>query len=741
MSSAAVARSGDASFWSVDADDYDQSPTLTDPELAACRSLHNKAKFRDYDTTDRIWRPIVDALDALDSIDIPGASCPAMRGSIHWTVLKYMGETGRSIWGWSREDWIAVVQRSNRNALHETPRQRHFTIAVGVMYGLFRDFEAFPEHFNSRIVAELLFGEAAARSEAEFRDAYERVGHVVRPDRRPEYHAKPYVYRLMTELRHPDLSRVTPEIVTRLSARHDRFGKHAAGIIKALVRLGYLSAPVRTRPKRKTWAERDLRLVGEEWAAECLRWHETSTLSRSSKNDIGSHVMRAWAWLAREHPDVKTPADWTVETCASFVAAVDKLETGDWDVGISSFRRKDAGRPLKPVTKAAWIWKLKKYFVDLQAWGRVPRRFDPYVHLRAPTAITRLVGPQPRHVDDAVWNKIVWAAANLEVGDLPRGTRYPIEYYRALAAVWTLTGRRSNEIIRLEVGCTRWQDEVITDRDGTEYPPRTTCLLDVPVSKTSTAKTIPVPGQVKSAVDAWEAVRPEQPKALDRKTNRMVDFLFSYGARRVGRRTVNGALIALLCEKAGVPTHDSRGKITSHRARHTLLTRLANGPKAMTPYELSSWATHKNLQSILHYAQPTQLLASYARAGGGAHMISVLVDHDAVASGAAAGGEPYTYYDLGAAGYCSHPKWVTCAHRMKCAGCFFNVPKESERSQLLEQRENLGRYLQDVSLTEDEQEALAGDVEVNGKRLDKLNDTPALDGRTPREISPGGPPP
>ena len=65
------------------------------------------------------------------------------------------------------------------------------------------------------------------------------------------------------------------------------------------------------------------------------------------------------------------------------------------------------------------------------------------------------------------------------------------------------------------------------------------CLLDVPVHKTGTAFTKPVDLIVGQAIEAWQALRPSQPKRLDRKTKEHVDMLFSVRAQPVAKDYIN----------------------------------------------------------------------------------------------------------------------------------------------------------------------------------------------------------
>ena len=119
--------------------------------------------------------------------------------------------------------------------------------------------------------------------------------------------------------------------------------------------------------------------------------------------------------------------------------------------------------------------------------------------------------------------------------------------------------------------------------------------------------------------------------------------------------------------------------------------------------------------------------------------IEVLLDRDAVASGAAAG-QPWQHYDLGH-GWCSYTFFEQCQHRMACARCDFYTPKGSTQAQLLEAKNNLQRVLAEIPLTDDEQAAVEDDREALAKLLNRLTDTPTPAGPTPRQIGTPPPPP
>jgi hypothetical protein len=209
------------------------------------------------------------------------------------------------------------------------------------------------------------------------------------------------------------------------------------------------------------------------------------------------------------------------------------------------------------------------------------------------------------------------------------------------------------------------------------------CLLDIPVHKTGTAFTKPVDPLLGQAIEAWQAIRPTQPKTVDRKTGEHVDMLFATRAHPVARNYINRTIIPALCRKAAVPDTDVRGRITSHRARSTIASQLYNAKEPMILFELQAWLGHRTPSTTQHYAKitPNTLAQAYSDAGYFARnvrTIEVLVDRDAVATGAAESGQPWQHYDLGH-GYCGYSFFEQCPHRMACPAAISTRRKTQPR--------------------------------------------------------------
>ncbi|MFE9782108.1 hypothetical protein ACFYPA_28585 [Streptomyces sp. NPDC005775] len=155
----------------------------------------------------------------------------------------------------------------------------------------------------------------------------------------------------------------------------------------------------------------------------------------------------------------------------------------------------------------------------------------------------------------------------------------------------------------------------------------------------------------------------------------------------------------------------------------------------MTLSELQEWLGRRTPEATAHYAKitPNTLARVYNDAdyfARNVRTIAVLVDRDEVASGAAASGEPWQYYDLGH-GWCTYSFLEQCEHRMACARCDFYTPKNRSRGQLLEAKDNLQKLLANIPLTEDEHTAVDDGQTALDQLLARLTDVP---GPTPRHL-------
>jgi hypothetical protein len=355
--------------------------------------------------------------------------------------------------------------------------------------------------------------------------------------------------------------------------------------------------------------------------------------------------------------------------------------------------------------------------------------------------VNNKIGPDPRVIDRPLWAKLIWAGQHLEVEGLP-STTYPLEMVRAVAAVWLFTALRSDEICRLRLGCIEWPATDITDPEtGKKVSKEQVCYLHIPANKTSPAFKKPVAPYVGKMLAVWEQLRPSQNLVLDRKSAEKVAYLFSLREQRMGKRYINHVLIPLLAAKANVPPLDQRGRVTSHRARATIATFLGNCENPMSLWQLMRWLGHRTETTTRNYvdADITKVAVKVAEGSflqQNLASIPVLIDNDAVMSGAASSEQPWKYFDLGH-GYCTLPEWAACRHRMTCAKCDFYQPKHATKMQLLEANGNLTRMLEFITLGEEERKLVEQGITLNQALLDRLADEPTPAGPTPRELQSG----
>lgn len=491
-----------------------------------------------------------------------------------------------------------------------------------------------------------------------------------------------------------------------------------------LFSLGILDSPLPHHLQIDTPVE-----SANEWEQWCRRWEATSTLTRASRQGIRNKLLQVGVWLRREHPEITSPAQWDRQTCLEFVAAVCVLHRGEWSTKPNETK---TDQPLMASTKRKQIDAMRKFFQDLHDWEWIPRRFNPDLSLTAPAYLHAQIGPNPRIIEDATWARLLQAVFDLTEADIQPdeashapGPHYPIQLVRAVAFVWVFGGLRVDEIRRLRVGCIQ---DIQPNTTSDEAQP--TVSIRIPANKTSGSFEKLISRFAAEAILAWEQLRPDAPPLLDRKTGEMVNFLFMYRGRRIGHNYLNKHLIPLLCVKASVPLTDTKGKITSHRARSTISNYLVTGEQAMTLLELKAWLGHSAITSTMHYVKPTltRVAKTYTDTDyfkRNLRLVDVLVDQDAVRNGAV---ENWLHYDLGH-GYCNNDFFVKCAHRMACARCSFYLPKESSQAQMLEAQTSLRRMMQEIELTDEEITAVEGDMAALDALLQSLVhiDTPDLE--------------
>jgi integrase len=524
--------------------------------------------------------------------------------------------------------------------------------------------------------------------------------------------------RRLLDITEEDFKRFTSQPMSAL------MGKAAVSLSAAL----YDMAVVTRRYTRTRVDNRGPQLVepevDAEWLAWKTRWRAMSLLSERTKVGRTSDIMIAGRWLKRYHPDIRAPQQWSFDLAAEYVRFVDQMKVGELLEHPRANLR--MGSPLSPNAKISLLRGIRGFFVELSEAELIPRAFNFERAFRPPRQVLRSRHRMPKPIDEGFWLKLRTAALSLSPEDLPISGKsglylYPFALVRALALTWVFSGCRSNEIERLCVGCVSLSHmPATTDRhSGKEYGAFDQYMLRVPVSKTMRGFVKPIESPMAEAILEWEKARPAQPLIADSTTKEMVHYLFSYRGKQVGSAVCNHVVIPLLRRKAGLPKGDSRGPITSHRARATLATRLYNARSGLTPVEIMNWLGHADFSSTQHYLEitPTALMRSFhatSKLSEAARYVGVLFDRQAQP------GAPSLLYDLGH-GWCTNEAFASCTHRMACAKCDFYRPDKELRARIEQQSERYVRFLQRLDLTEDERAAVAADEAAARKLVQNID--------------------
>ncbi|MEV5047950.1 tyrosine-type recombinase/integrase [Streptomyces griseoincarnatus] len=655
-------------------------------------------------------------------------------------ILDEVRVRGLSYRSWDEATWVEI-------SLTAGPARLHIA-ALGHLLGGHHRLHHTAGINQLRRLADLVFGPGATQPAL---DEFEQVlsswqtsPHLL------EWQVGNAVLDALLSAGSPRLEDLTDDLVRQLVDDYKAAGltSRRRGLIKisrVLADKGIIPAPLHANEDKAGPRPDMLSTVPPEWAEWALRWRKFSTHEPGTIRSMFSVILIGGRWAAEKHPDVISPDQWTRDIAAEYIADTMQATVGQW--AGHNRNRSRFGQPISAGGRAARIDSIRGFFCDLIEWEWIKPRFDPRRVMSMPLSLRAQMGPNPRIIDDASWAKLMAAGLTLNSEDLmPYGsgrarkagwkaTYYPVEMVRAMVAVWLFGGCRVDEIRRLELDCVTWDEGT----DDTSGEPFTICLLHIPQNKTSRPFNKPVDPVVGQLIDAWKLVRPPQPDLADRKTGEKRQHLFCHRGQLVGKDYLNHNILPALCRKSGVPQTDSRGALTSHRARATIATQLLNAREPLTLNDLQQWLGHKHPSSTRYYAAILQrtLTAAYKKAdyfARNVRTIQVLIDRESILTGAAAGGEqPWKYYDLGE-GYCSYDFFAKCPHRLACARCPFYVPKQSSQGQLLAVKDGIDQMLERLDLTDDEREALEGDREAVTALAERLADTPTPGGLTPREL-------
>ena len=317
---------------------------------------------------------------------------------------------------------------------------------------------------------------------------------------------------------------------------------------------------------------------------------------------------------AAEQPEASpTRQVWTRATCATWIAAVDRMQRRRPRPAHRRPRVTGSENRWPPAVRPHQIAALRTFFRDCQEWEWLPAPVRPAnAHWPPRAASLPCIGPNPRVIADDIWAKLLWAGLNL-TADRPPGRPRPD---RSTRSSWSARspspGCSPASAATRSPGCVSAASAGRHDAAGIDRadsprrssPQDAVCLLDVPTHKTGTAFTKPVDPILGQAIDAWQA-RPPDPAALRRPPDRRAGRPAVRGPWHGGSRRPTSTTPSSRCSAARPVSRPptSAGNITSHRARSTIASQLYNAKEPMTLFELQAWLGHRSPQSTQHYAK------------------------------------------------------------------------------------------------------------------------------------------
>lgn len=337
------------------------------------------------------------------------------------------------------------------------------------------------------------------------------------------------------------------------------------------------------------------------------RWLAKYQGRKSAQPHMRSLLAKMLRYVVATYPNRIMPSQWTANMARRIASAISKMRTNEWTITPpNQLPATGPGKEYAASTKAYLFSLIRSFLNDGQDYNFFTLTFEPDSAFRTPRNILNAVKPYPKALSDANWEKLEQAGMSLTQEDLlslreqadvsAHEASYPLTLVRAIALVWLFGGLRTDEIVRLPLGCIRpLPSPTEEEQDLWQH----VCLLHVPVNKSCGEFDKPVEYYPAEAIQAWEAERPAGPQRVDETTGELVDFLFEWEGRGLIKTYLNRVLIPLLCRKAQLDMVDEKGPIRSHRARVTLATRYYKAGLGLE--ELRLWLGHLSILNLRYY--------------------------------------------------------------------------------------------------------------------------------------------
>ncbi len=419
--------------WPVDVTRYDRSPDLTEAERAELEGLMNRQPFQLRPSSKLILHRV---LLPLEDVFAMTHLHPHICGETLRVMAMEMYYRGKPFWAWQDAEWIEIIGPSTARygrtcrgrQLH--PARREIPVIAYLLCPP-ADIDPLLVPFAITSMARKIWGEETLAAHVQ------RLTAVLRTWGYNEKHPVKFIActaYLLLRNRSPYLETLTDELLETvhqtctIACVRDRLFQ----VSRALAALGLIRRPLpdpkaASRPKT---SETDGQ-ISQSWLWWCRRWRDHSPTEERGHSYYS--LLKVGRWLNTCHPEVSGPADFTYEIAIACVAAVMDMKVGEWISQEKRARLPDdrLGQPLRPNARAKLLKSLRTFLRDCQEWGWIPIHFNPSRVLQSPRSLRNLIGPDPKAVERDRWAKLLWAAMNLEMEDLPMTAGkvpvYPLE--------------------------------------------------------------------------------------------------------------------------------------------------------------------------------------------------------------------------------------------------------------------------------------------------------------------------
>ncbi|MCX5427923.1 hypothetical protein OHU11_09580 [Streptomyces sp. NBC_00257] len=257
-----------------------------------------------------------------------------------------------SYWNWSSDEWGQLVGQNETDFRRHAPRwtgrsTRSFLIAHAYHLGSF-EIVSSTGRLNRATLAARVFGhDLVNQGLSRIRTVLSQWGYQYGRD--DSKGITSVVCQLFLINRSPHVEDFTTALFERVR-RENLLTPGIRALVypvqRAVASLGFCEGPPHIVTSSVIKAT-DVPSVWGEWVE---RWYNTSTLTPKVRRTYRATLLMAGRWLAARHPAAADPRQWTRQVCADWVAAVDRMQVGEYAVRTAALGDR-VGQPLGASTK------------------------------------------------------------------------------------------------------------------------------------------------------------------------------------------------------------------------------------------------------------------------------------------------------------------------------------------------------------------------------------------------------